>query len=231
MAPATAETPYAPPMLLQMPLPPARPMRRASKISIGRLTVGRGWLISAAVVAALVVFGIAGAMAGNGTSHTPSASPPATGGSHTSRPVLTGFGATRATWNAHHTADPNPKLIQGCCYLPHVDNPDYSDTWNLSASSGRYVDAITHSFAPGTTQARALAAVEKDDLPPDSRLVGSQRRRDCAEFAYRSPLLLRSDGPGIGSKVSVTLESAATRYDSLHVTTATELLLGRFGRC
>src|SRR4051812_13683856 len=37
---------------------------------------------------------------------------------------LTGFGATHASWDAHHKADPDPNLDAGCCYGPRIDTVD-----------------------------------------------------------------------------------------------------------
>lgn len=106
---------------------------------------------------------------------------------------LTGFGATRSAWNSAHTADPNTKLVKGCCYGPVIDTVDQAnaDTYSLAASAPNVISAITRNFAPHTTEAEALAAL-RQDLPPDAVQVQSKVEDGCKEFVYSSKLLAKN---------------------------------------
>lgn len=120
---------------------------------------------------------------------------------------LTGFGASRKEWDAHHEANPDPNLDQGCCFGPPVKAPDNggtADTWNLAAS-GDPIDDLIHNFAPGTAQSDALQTIASRDLPPDARQVATGAHRICTTWIFRSKKLATVQG--FGSSISVTLYS------------------------
>ncbi|WP_375490207.1 hypothetical protein [uncultured Jatrophihabitans sp.] len=146
---------------------------------------------------------------------------------------LTGFGATRAAWNAHHEPATDPSLDKGCCYGPDVAAPDNggtASTWNVAASgdTGALISNLTHNFASHTSAATALATITADDLPSDAQQTAQATQGVCATWVYRSASLAAS-GTGLGADVSVTLYGpidAATgdniAYTSSNVTQAIE---------
>lgn len=54
----------------------------------------------------------------------------------TTRPALTGFGATLAQWNRAHTVDPSVP-VKNSAYLPRLPGPDGTDTWAACHSRRR----------------------------------------------------------------------------------------------
>jgi hypothetical protein len=120
---------------------------------------------------------------------------------------VTGFGATRKAWAAHHRADPNPKLIKGCCYLPRqADGQDRY--YSVLRDHGRVFNYSMH-FAPrvSATVARSLLRTE---LPADARLLRSKRRAECLILEYRSAAAKRALGTGVVG--AALYSSAAGRY-------------------
>lgn len=145
---------------------------------------------------------------------------------------LTGFGATRTEWNAAHTADPNAKLVKGCCYGPIIDTVDQADadTYLLSASAPDVVSAITRNFAPHTTEVEALADL-RDDLPPDAVPVQSKIEGGCKEFVYSSKLLAKD--PQFDARFSFGLypPDSDSTYSSSNVEQAIVSAASTLGAC
>ena len=105
---------------------------------------------------------------------------------------LVGIGATKAAFAAHHQADPDPKLVPGCCFLPKErGGGDHIIT--VSYGHGR-VFSYEIDYAPNVSLATADAELASE-LPPDSKLVYRVRKSDCEMRQYKSAALLRIDGP------------------------------------
>jgi hypothetical protein len=119
---------------------------------------------------------------------------------------LTGYGATRQAWRAHHQPDPNPKFIKGCCYLPRQADgrPRYYAV--TRDDKGRVFNYSMH-FAPkiGATQAKAI--LRRTELPADAMLVRSKRRAACLILQYRSAAAKWALG---GATVGAALYSSDT---------------------
>lgn len=146
---------------------------------------------------------------------------------------LTGFGATRRAWNAHHEADRDPKLVHGCCYGPKITTTDRqsTDTW-IAVMADDVISTYIRNFPTGTSRAEALAALARDDLPPDAKLVASKVGDGCELFLYRSATLGRAN-PDLGNAVSFDLHSGGdeTVYDPHDVAGADLSAAPDLGEC
>ena len=108
---------------------------------------------------------------------------------------MTGYGATRKAWAAHHKADPNPKLIKGCCYLPQ--QADGTDRYYSVQRNGKgRVFAYSLHFAAKVSATFVRSLLRRDELPSDARLVRSKRKADCLFLQYRSGAAKRVLGNG-----------------------------------
>jgi hypothetical protein len=113
---------------------------------------------------------------------------------------LTGFGATRRDWAAHHVADPNPKLVRGCCFLPKQKD-GYDRYYNVTYSKGR-VDSYGMDFLP-RVRASTARLLMKEELPPDARVVARAKKGTCEQIEYRSATLMKLLGsPIVGVELS-----------------------------
>ena len=117
---------------------------------------------------------------------------------------LTGYGATRTAWRAHHRPDPNPKLVKGCCYLPRQadGSPRYYAV--LRDDNGRVFNYSMH-FAPKISASEAKAILRTTELPADARFVRSKRNPECLILQYRSAAAKRDVG---GATVGAALYSS-----------------------
>ncbi|WP_157693060.1 hypothetical protein [Pedococcus dokdonensis] len=109
------------------------------------------------------------------------------------QPELTGFGATRAAWDAHHEAAPSG--VDGSRYLPMVGDKARYDFvfWELDP---RAVDYGLH-FAPGTTFEQAQTQLLAE-FPPGAtvdRVDGESPR--CLVLRIRSAPVERAIPTGI----------------------------------
>jgi hypothetical protein len=105
---------------------------------------------------------------------------------------LTGFGATRAAWNAHHSRDVG--YASGCCFFPK--NSDGSDRYiTLEYQSGR-VASYEMLFKPAVPRAVALSELHRD-VPSDARRVWDVKRATCEFVEYRSRALKAATGVGV----------------------------------
>lgn len=176
------------------------------------------------------------------TSNGPSS--PASGGISTPAPMstapgnpnnhLTGIGATTANWNAHHDADPDPKLVKNCCYGPLINTDDDKgvDTW-AAVQADPIVSLYLRSFPAGTTRDQALSLLTAQDMPSDAKFVNSKIGDGCELFLYSSNLLAAAD-PDIGSKFAFDLHSGGTdlsRYDPTDISGADMSLADDLGSC
>jgi hypothetical protein len=113
---------------------------------------------------------------------------------------LTGFGATRRDWAAHHVADPNPKLVRGCCFLPKQKD-GYDRYYSVEYDNGRVV-SYGMDFLP-RVRASTARLLMKDELPPDAHVVARAKRGTCEQIEYRSPTLKKVLGsPKVGVEFS-----------------------------
>jgi hypothetical protein len=122
---------------------------------------------------------------------------------------LTGYGATRNAWAAHHQADPNPKLVKGCCYLPR--QADGNDRYYAvdRDEKGRVYSYSMH-FAPRISASEAKFILRQSELPRDARLVRSKRKGICLILQYRSAAAKRA--LGYATVGAALYSSAAGRY-------------------
>jgi len=149
------------------------------------------------------------AESGSGTARSPVSGKSAT---VEEKPVqvgsLTGFGATRESWDSSHTRDANPKLVAGCCYGPRIrffGQSDTQDTW-VAVLSEKEVYSFEHDFPPRTPERAATEQILSQDLPRDARLVRAAVGNGCKLFLYRSATLAR-EAPDLGAYISVSLVS------------------------
>lgn len=105
---------------------------------------------------------------------------------------LVGIGATKAAFAANHQADPNPKLVPGCCFLPKErGGGDHIITVSYAS---RRVFSYEIDYAPNASLATADAELARE-LPPDAKLVYQVRKSECEMRQYKSITLSRIDGP------------------------------------
>ena len=106
---------------------------------------------------------------------------------------LTGYGATATTWAAHHRADPSPKVVKGCCYLPK--QADGLDRYlGVQRDKHGRVDSYTLHFAPRVSPSAARALLRRSELPADAKLVRVKRSDNCVIVLYRSEAAKRALG-------------------------------------
>jgi hypothetical protein len=117
---------------------------------------------------------------------------------------LTGYGATRVNWDAHHVADLNPSLVRGCCFGPRIcyfGQSEKTDTW-ITVRGDDEIYNLQHNFSPHTSEQTATAAVTRLDLPRDAHLIRSKVGDGCKLFLYRSATVAR-ERPDLGPYISV----------------------------
>jgi hypothetical protein len=122
---------------------------------------------------------------------------------------LTGYGATRKAWAAHHQADPNPKLMKGCCYLPRQTD-GYDRYYAVDRDEKGRVYSYSMHFAPRISASEAKFLLRRSELPPDARLVRSKRKGECLMLQYRSAAAKRA--LGYATVGAALYSSAAGRY-------------------
>lgn len=124
----------------------------------------------------------------------------AAAGSSARRAVLTEFGATRAVWAKHHKADPNRKLVRGCCFLPR--QKDGTDRYYVvHYGQGTHVDSFEMSFVP-TIPTSLARWVVKHEAGPGARVVYDLNKAGCEQIEYRSTLLSRAVGGAMFAELS-----------------------------
>jgi hypothetical protein len=133
-------------------------------------------LLPVATLMATILLASCGDATTSATS-SPTGQPTVSKASPTSGPTgskVTGFGALKADWNAHHTAQgSSPNLTAGCCYNYDpklLDSPHYRYVnVDLDAKSGRVL-GYTMVLYPNTTIADARAQTMAE-LPSDATVV------------------------------------------------------------
>jgi hypothetical protein len=97
----------------------------------------------------------------------------------------TEFGATEKAWRAPHTADPDPKLIDGCCFLTRLRNGldrYYEVQYEKSGGVSRVFN-FSMRFQPALSLAAARAVVRRE-APPQSKLAFSVKRSEWVQIGY-----------------------------------------------
>src|SRR5487761_32961 len=119
-------------------------------------------------------------------------SPPVVSAAPTKSPssALTGFGATDAAWNAHHTADTD--FAVGAAYNPDPNLP------KINGHTGAHYVATNHSngrvlgymmnFTSGTSVATAKTSVLQE-FPADASIIWFAVRDSCAQLEVKSAML------------------------------------------
>jgi hypothetical protein len=145
---------------------------------------------------------------------------------------LTGLGALKAIWTAHHQLDTSKS--GGDAYLPRLS--DGSDTWaavGFAKGPGNRLDGYNFDATPGIS-ASAMKGYVRQQLPPDAVVLGDKvgsgalAARQCETIVYQSALLGRAfaSDPDIGDPqgyVDAVLTSSGTSdgsYDPNQVDTA-----------
>jgi hypothetical protein len=104
---------------------------------------------------------------------------------------LTEYGAIRAVWFAHHTADPKGRP-RGCCFLPRLGN--YHDRFEeVHYGAGTRVDLFEMFFFPHIRLGYARQVV-RHEAGPGAQLVYDRTTADCEYIEYRSALFSRAIG-------------------------------------
>ncbi len=151
-------------------------------------------------------------------------------------PAIIGFGATDASWNAHHIAASD--FAPGAAYNPDQNLPKIN-----GYAGARYV-ATNHSngrvlgymmnLMPGTTVAAAKASVLQE-FPSDASVIWFTARDSCAQLEVKSAILGAVLGdPNIGAPDGMAFVELDTEhsdgtasYDSKNINQAI-LLLGNY---
>jgi hypothetical protein len=123
---------------------------------------------------------------------TPSSASPAPAKAKPTGPApLTGFGATTASWNAHHQADPN--FTAGSSYDPTPGlappgDPTRDDRYyGVNVQNGLILN-YSERFAAGTSLASAKAQA-MGELPSDAHVLWSATKDTCTQMGVTSARL------------------------------------------
>ena len=160
-------------------------------------------------------FSSAGKLSPVQTSQSPSYSSPV----HLS--TLTGYGASRRVWDAHHEANPASKLYAGCCYGPPVavaDDGGTTVTWDLTGDGTEPADrikSVAHYFPPHTNSDEVIANVASNDLPADALQQDEQSSSRCRVVYFTSRTL--GVTPGIGDGITVVMFSPVNPFSDDNV--------------
>jgi hypothetical protein len=114
-----------------------------------------------------------------------SASAPAPAKS-TQPPSLTGFGATTASWDAHHKADPN--FAAGSTYDPTPGLGSPNDRYYSVNSQNSHITSYSERFAAGTSLASAKAQAMRE-LPSGAHVLWSATKDTCTQMGVTSARL------------------------------------------
>jgi hypothetical protein len=122
---------------------------------------------------------------------------------------LTGYGATRAAWYAHHKEAKLSILRPGCCFGPQQNDGQFR-YYNVQLNPRGRVFMYDMSFGPRIDASDARKRM-KNELPPDARLVRHERKKRCEQFDYKSARAKRAMGQ---ARVGVEFAADATANDS-----------------
>ena len=102
------------------------------------------------------------------------------------QPSLTGFGATTASWDAHHQAD--PKFTAGSAYNPTPGLGSPNDRYYGVNSQNGHITSYSERFAAGTSLASAKAQAMRE-IPSDARVLWSATKDTCTQMGVTSARL------------------------------------------
>jgi len=102
------------------------------------------------------------------------------------QPSLTGFGATTASWDAHHQAD--PKFTAGSAYDPTRGLGSPNDRYYQVIAMGGLILSYSERFAAGTSLASAKAQAMRE-LPSDAHVLWSATKDTCTQMGVTSARL------------------------------------------
>jgi hypothetical protein len=128
----------------------------------------------------------------------------AAGGAGAAQRELTGYGATRKAWYAHHKPAESSILIPGCCFGPRQNDGQFR-YYNVQFSGTR-VFMYNMDFGPRKSSSDAREQMKRE-LPPDARLVAHKRKGRCEQFQYRSARAKRALGKAL---IGIEFASSAT---------------------
>lgn len=130
------------------------------------------------------------------TAKAPAAKAPATPSAKAApakpmQPSLTGFGATTASWDAHHQADPN--FTAGSAYDPTPGlappgDPTRDDRYYSVNSQNGHITSYSERFAAGTSLASAKAQAMRE-MPSDAHVLWSATKDTCTQMGVTSARL------------------------------------------
>jgi hypothetical protein len=107
---------------------------------------------------------------------------------------LTGYGAQKAVWNAHHKEAKLAILRPGCCFGPQQNDGQFR-YYNVQLNPRARVFMYDMDFGPRIDASEARKRM-KSELPPDARLVRHKRKKRCEQFDYKSARAKRAVGQG-----------------------------------
>jgi hypothetical protein len=119
---------------------------------------------------------------------------------------LTGYGATVAAWNEHHT--PDPDFAPGAVYdadpsLPQINGHTGAKYVEVTPTDGRVVEYVMN--LPASTELTQALAIAELELPTDATILWQAKLDSCVQFEFVSPTLGRYVGKG-ASQLLVELE-------------------------
>jgi hypothetical protein len=98
---------------------------------------------------------------------------------------LTGYGATRNAWFAHHDEAKYSFLRPGCCFGPRQSDGQFR-YYNVQYTGSKLrVFMYNMDFGPRLSSKDALKQIKRE-LPPDARLARHKRKKRCEQFDYTS---------------------------------------------
>ncbi len=128
---------------------------------------------------------------------------------------LTGFGATKKDWYAHHTPDRSGKFEPGCCFLPR--NKDGHDRYAAVTFVNGRVFSFDMLFSPPVTPAEAKFWIKRE-APPDGKVVFDVRKPTCEQIQYRSRLLAKAFKEKVGVMMAeLSTQGGAATYSARSV--------------
>lgn len=168
---------------------------------------------------------------------TPTATPKALA-TTTSPPAdaITGFGATDASWNAHHTAD--TEFAPGAAYNPDPNLPQVNGHTGAHYVATNHTDGrvlgYTMNLMPDTGITEAKASVISE-FPSDASIVWFGVKDSCAQMEVKSAILgFALKDPAIGDagglafvELDTVRSDGSSTYDANNINEAL-LMLGRY---
>ena len=140
---------------------------------------------------------------------------------------LTGYGATRKVWYAHHKEAKLAILQPGCCFGPQQNDGQfryYSVQYELN-----HVSYYRMDFGPRISASDARKKMKKE-LPADAKLIAHKKRHDCEQFVYRSAALRRAVGrANVGVEFASQFKDGSSYDGKVHRVTVSSLVNIHYG--